>query len=131
MQRLQRTEEQADKVIEYAITCPLGTLCAFWVGTGGRGGRLWLRTAKLADRTPAYTVMECLDGKRLRAHYEDVVWVKTGKYWPKFVMEIFAQQKADFAEYKQRQAEARQQIAESLRLHTAAAIPAPAAAAEV
>lgn len=100
----QRTQEQTDKVIEYAMTCPLGTLCAFWVGTGGRGGRLWVRTAKMVDRTPAYAVMECLDGRRLKVDLYDLIWVKTGRFWPRFVFDIFAQQKADFAEYRQRRA---------------------------
>lgn len=100
----QRTKEQTDKVIEYAMTCPLGTLCAFWVGTGGRGGRLWVRTAKLVDRTPAFAVMECLDGRRLKVYLHDLIWVKTGRFWPRFVFDIFAQQKADFAEYRQRRA---------------------------
>lgn len=100
----QRTQEQTDKVIEYAMTCPLGTLCAFWVGTGGRGGRLWVRTAKMVDRTPTYAVMECLDGRRLKVYLHDLIWVKTGRFWPRFVFDIFAQQKADFAEYRQRRA---------------------------
>ena len=115
MDVLQRTPEQAEKVIEYAITCHLGTLCAFWVGTGGRGGRLWIRTAKLVDRAPGFAVVECLDGKRLKVYLEDFVWVKTGKYWPRFLMDIFEQQKADYADYKQRRAEARQQAAAVLQ----------------
>lgn len=94
----QRTQEQAEKVIEYAMTCPLGTLCAFWVGTGNR----WLRTAKMVARTPAYITVECLDGKKLKVYLQDLIWVKTGRFWPKFIFDIFAFQKG---EYRRRHSE--------------------------
>lgn len=93
----QRTQEQAEKVAEYAMTCPLGTLCAFWVGAGNRcTGNRWLRTAKMVARTPAYITVECLDGKKMKVYLQDLIWVKTGRFWPKFIFDIFAFQKEEY-----------------------------------
>lgn len=95
MFELKRTPEQVEMVARYALTCPLGTLCAFFVD--GRRGR-WVRTAKLIDRNSAFAIVECLDGKKLKVYIEDFIWIKTGRFWPSFLMNIFAAQKANFVE---------------------------------
>lgn len=83
---LRRTAMQQQRAAEYAAHCPLGTLCAY--NAGGV-----IKTAKMIDRAATYVVLEHLSGKCYEVPYKLIVWVKTGKSWPGFLMDIFRRQK--------------------------------------
>lgn len=72
--------------MEYVKKAPYGTLVAFKVD----GENKPINTAKIIKRDLDKKVLnaETQYGKKYEVKFEDVVWVKTGKSWPRFIYEI-------------------------------------------
>lgn len=98
--------EQSDKVWPYIITAPIGVLVAAWVKLRGE----WrVVTGKLTDvipynpeHTEGYLCIETIKGSQFEIPFDEVIWIKTGSYWPRYLMDHFRLVKAERRQRKEK-----------------------------
>lgn len=74
--------------VPYIESASVGTLVAFRLPNGK------VKSAALVNRSSASRVvlLETAYGARYRVSYDDIVWVRTGKFWPKGVYQLLTGQ---------------------------------------
>ena len=71
--------------LDYANDVDNGTIIAFKVTLGGKSRVL---SARVNSKAPTgHLLVETKNGSKYRVSPEDVVWVKTGLRWPRWVLE--------------------------------------------
>lgn len=97
------TWQQGQDVRERIAGAPIGVLVAAWVHDHRHGwivasGRMI--TKRLFDDDGEYGEIEIVTIKNFfyRVPFSRVIWVKTGNFWPSFVMDHFRKVKASLEE---------------------------------
>lgn len=88
------TWQQTADVVDYVVTVPLGVIIAAWVHDCRHGwivatGRLIKRCFFGGGFDSGEIAIATISGAVYRLPFDHVIWVKTGKYWPAFVMDHF------------------------------------------
>ena len=98
--------KQSDKVWPYIVTAPIGVLVAAWIKLRGT----WcVVTGKLIDvipynpeHTEGYLRIETIKGSQFEIPFDEVIWIKTGSYWPRYLMDHFRLVKAERQQRKEK-----------------------------
>lgn len=78
-------QAQQKTTLDYAKDVEAGTIIAFKVMLGGKQRVL---SAKVNGKNPnGFLLVETKNGSKYRVGPDDVVWVKTGARWPRWVLE--------------------------------------------
>lgn len=86
------TEENTnteDKHLSYIENAPVGTIVAFKIGSK-------VKSAKIVNRSSGRRKLklETAYGKVFVVDYDDILWVRTSKRWPKGIYQLFGKNKA-------------------------------------
>lgn len=78
-----------DKHLSYIENAPVGTIVAFKVGSK-------VKSAKIVNRSSGRRKLklETAYGKVFVVDYDDILWVRTSKRWPKGIYQLFGKNKA-------------------------------------
>lgn len=98
--------KQSDKVWPYIISAPMGVLAAAWVKLRGE----WrVVTGKLTDRVfynPEHTdgvlSISTIKGSTFDIPFNNIIWIKTGSFWPRYLMDHFRLVKAERQQRKEK-----------------------------
>ena len=97
--------KQSENVWPYIITASVGVLVAAWIKLRGE----WrVVTGKLIDRVPynpehtnGIVSISTINGSVFDIPFDEVIWVKTGSFWPRYLMDHFRMIKAERQQQKE------------------------------
>lgn len=102
-----KTWQQGQDVWAYIVSAPIGVLVAAWVydrryGWVVASGRMITKQFFDAEHTEGEIEIATIKNSFYRVPFSRVIWVKTGNFWPSFVMDHFRKVKAQLAEKRQK-----------------------------
>lgn len=86
---LEENTNTEDKHLSYIENAPVGTIVAFKIGSK-------VKSAKIVNRSSGRRKLklETAYGKVFVVDYDDILWVRTSKRWPKGIYQLFGKNKA-------------------------------------
>lgn len=87
LQWLKRNENPTDEKIDYVLNSPIGTIVAF--DTKSEGTKSGAIMKRILDEDQVLVEVETEYGAKYIIPSREVLWVKTGSRWPKWVYEKF------------------------------------------
>lgn len=97
--------EQSSEIKPYVTTAPIGVLVAAWVKLRGQWrvitGKLVERFFEVGSSSNGKLRLSTIKGSVFDIPFDNIIWVKTGSFWPRYLMDHFRMVKAERQKQKQ------------------------------